>query len=144
MHKKLLLLGGLLLLQSSSIVFACELGINVILSGQIAPGIYGEVELGNAPRPRVVYAQPVVILADKRYVRVEPIYLHVPPGHAKKWSKHCHDYNACGRKVYFVKSEEYEPEYINRNRHSEDENERRHVEKHHEKNNGKHGGKHGH
>jgi hypothetical protein len=35
----------------------------------------------------------------------------VPPGHAKKWSKHCREYNACDREVYFVKSEEYEPGY---------------------------------
>ena len=27
----------------------------------------------------------------------------MPPGQAKKWSKHCGRYNACGRPVYFVK-----------------------------------------
>ena len=29
-------------------------------------------------------------------------YLWVPPGHQKKWSKHCREYNACGVPVYFV------------------------------------------
>jgi hypothetical protein len=57
----------------------------------------------------LVYPEPVVIV--RRPVPVEPVYLHVPPGHAKKWSKHCHKYNACNRPVYFVKSQEYEPGY---------------------------------
>jgi len=25
---------------------------------------------------------------------------------------HCHEYHACNRQVYFVKSREYDPEYI--------------------------------
>ena len=82
---------------------------NVIISGEIQPGVYGHVQFGNAPPPPVVYAQPVVIVRDRRYV--EPVYLHVPPGHAKNWNKHCHQYNACYRPVYFVKSVEYEPGY---------------------------------
>jgi hypothetical protein len=45
-------------------------------------------------------------------VVVEPIYLHVPPGHAKNWRKHCHEYHACNRPVYFVRSKEYEPGYV--------------------------------
>lgn len=32
-----------------------------------------------------------------------PIYLYVPPGHQKKWAKHCGQHNACGQPVYFVK-----------------------------------------
>ena len=82
---------------------------NVIISGEIQPGVYGQVQFGNVPPPPVVYMQPVVIHRDRRYT--QPIYLHVPPGHAKKWDKHCHKYNACYRPVYFVKSVEYEPDY---------------------------------
>src|SRR2546425_10235251 len=37
-------------------------------------------------------AAPVVVAEP-----VQPIYLHVPPGHAKHWRKHCHEYNACDR-----------------------------------------------
>jgi hypothetical protein len=84
--------------------------VNVIVAGEVRPGVYGRVEIGNAPPP-LVYAQPVVIVRERRPVPVEPVYLHVPPGHAKKWSKHCHKYNACNRPVYFVKSQEYEPGY---------------------------------
>ena len=82
---------------------------SVVIGGEVSPGVYGRVEFGNAPPPPLVYAQPVVVVRDRRYV--QPVYLHVPPGHAKKWSKHCHQYNACYRPVYFVKSAEYEPGY---------------------------------
>ncbi len=111
MRKILFYLAGFILLQSSTPLLAGNLGINVILSGQVGPGVYGEVELHNAPRPRVVYEQPVVIVQDRRYIREEPIYLHVPPDHTRRWSHHCRSYNACGRRVYFVKSREYEPQY---------------------------------
>ena len=82
---------------------------NVIIGGEIRPGVYGRVEFGNAPPPPLVYAQPVVIVRERRYY--EPIYVHAPPGHTKHWSKHCHKYGACNRPVYFVKSVEYDPGY---------------------------------
>lgn len=89
---------------------AADVGVRVILSGEIAPGIYGRVDFGSAPPPPVLYAQPMVI-APMPGPPVGPVYLHVPPGHAKNWGKHCQRYNACGRPVYFVKSAEYEPGY---------------------------------
>lgn len=111
MRKIFLYFTGFILLQSSAQLFAGNLGINVILSGELQPGMYGEVELNNAPRPRIVYQRPVVVVQDRRYIREEPIYVHVPPDHSRRWSRHCHSYNACGRRVYFVKSREYEPQY---------------------------------
>jgi len=89
---------------------AADIDIRVILPGDIRPGLYGRVDLGGAPPPPVLYAQPVIISRPPpRPVPVQPLYLHVPPGHAKNWSKHCRKYNACGVPVYFVRSEEYEP-----------------------------------
>lgn len=85
--------------------------INVTVSGEVAPGVYGRVQVGNAPPPPVVYAQPMIVVREPSRGEEEPIYLHVPPGHAKHWSKHCQEYNACNRPVYFVKSAEYEPGY---------------------------------
>jgi hypothetical protein len=82
---------------------------NVIISGEIKPGVYGRVEIGNAPPPVLVYPQPVVIVKESRVG--QPVYLHVPPGHAKKWSEHCYKYNAGNRPVYFVKSREYDDDY---------------------------------
>lgn len=97
---------------------AGEPTIRVSVGGEITPGVYGQVEFGNAPPPPVVYRRPVVIVPPPpRAVVVEPIYLHVPPGHAKRWSKHCREYDACGRPVYFVKSSEYEPQ--RRGKHGE-------------------------
>ena len=76
------------------------------------PGFYGQIEIGNMPRPAVVYTQPVVVERAPEYHEVAPIYLHVPPGHEKHWSKHCREYGACGRPVYFVKDEWYNNEYV--------------------------------
>lgn len=92
-----------------------QISLNATISGQVVPGVYGQVVLGNgAPPPPVVYAQPVLVQPPAVVVGappVEPIYLHVPPGHAKNWNRYCHQYHACNRPVYFVKSAEYEPGY---------------------------------
>ena len=88
---------------------AGEPTIHVSVGGEVAPGVYGRVDFGNAPPPPVVHQQPVVIVRQPQPVVVQPVYLHVPPGHAKNWSRHCQRYDACARPVYFVKSAEYEP-----------------------------------
>src|SRR6516165_1264706 len=93
---------------------AQNVSFNATISGQVVPGVYGQVAIGNGPAPPVVYAQPVIAQPAPVIVGavpIEPIYLHVPPGHAKNWPKHCHEYNACERPVYFIKSAEYEPGY---------------------------------
>jgi len=102
---------GALLLSSAQ---AQSVSVNAVISGQVVPGVYGQVVIGSRPPPPVVYAQPVLVAPVPVAVGApppEPIYLHVPPGHAKHWSKHCHEYHACNRPVYFVKSAEYEPGY---------------------------------
>lgn len=76
---------------------------NASVQGALAPGVYGRVEIGNAPPPPLMYVQPVIIQRAPVYVEQPPLYLHVPPGHAKKWSRHCARYNACNRPVYFVR-----------------------------------------
>ena len=58
-----------------------------------------------APPPPVVYEKPIIITRVER--APQPVYLHVPPGHAKNWKKHCKHYNACDVPVYFVRSAEY-------------------------------------
>lgn len=83
---------------------ASDVNFGVSVGGEVAPGVYGQVNIGNT-RPALVYAQPMVIVQPPRPMR--PVYMHVPPGHAKNWSKHCHRYDACNRPVYFVKSAEY-------------------------------------
>lgn len=58
------------------------------------PGVYGRIDIGNFPPPRLVYPQPVVIMPSPVAVHQRPIYLYVPPGHQKNWAKHCARYNA--------------------------------------------------
>ena len=90
-----------------------DVDIGVAIHGEIAPGVYGRVDLGGRPPPTLVYAKPVIIEQPPAHVVVaEPLYLHVPPEHARAWRLHCHEYHACNRQVYFVKSREYDPEYI--------------------------------
>jgi len=91
---------------------AQNVSVNAVITGQVVPGVYGQVVLGNGPPPPVVYQQPMIVQPAPVVVGeppVEPLYLHVPPGHAKNWRKHCHEYHACNRPVYFVRSQEYEP-----------------------------------
>jgi hypothetical protein len=101
-------------------VQAGDLNIGVVISGEVQPGVYGQVELGNRPPPPVVYERPRVIRVDPRH-HYDPVYLHVPPGHARNWGKFCGRYNACNRPVYFVKSAEYEPNYHRDHDHGRDE-----------------------
>ena len=84
---------------------AADAYINATVGGVFAPGVYGQIQLGNNPPPPVLYRQPVVITRGPAYV-AEPLYLYVPPGHAKNWGKHCGRYNACGRPVYFVRADQ--------------------------------------
>ena len=84
--------------------------VSVIVGGEIKPGVYGRVEIGTNPPPVVLYPRPVIIVGAPASVAPQPVYLHVPPGHAKKWGKHCYKYNACAQPVYFVRGPEYENE----------------------------------
>ena len=75
------------------------------VSGQLAPGVYGRVDIGNAPPPPVMYAQPMLAVPPAVMVpQAQPQYLWVPPGHAKNWRKHCSRYHACGQRVYFLRN----------------------------------------
>jgi hypothetical protein len=91
--------------------FASDVDVGVSISiGQ--PGFYGRIDIGNAPQPELIYAQPVVIQPVPRGRVYQPIYLRVPPGHEKNWKKHCRKYDACGRPVYFVREKWYEDVYV--------------------------------
>ena len=98
---------------------AADVGVSVNV-GQ--PGFYGQIDIGGAPAPQLIYPQPVVIQRGPGYVAEPPVYLHVPPGHEKNWGKHCAQYNACGRPVYFVKDDWYNKQYVPhyRNEHGHD------------------------
>jgi hypothetical protein len=85
------------------------------------PGVYGRIDIGRAPAPPVlIYPQPIIVQHRAAPAQQPPIYLHVPPGHAKHWSKHCGRYNACGHPVYFVQNTWYEQHYVPAQRHPAD------------------------
>lgn len=127
----------LIVLVAASAAQATDVGVSVSVA---QPGFYGRIDIGSYPRPEVVYAQPIVVRPVPVGVVYQPVYMHVPPGHAKHWSKHCHKYNACGQPVYFVKekwyNDVYVPQYRARNEHHEKEHGGKHGKGH---KNGKHG-----
>ena len=103
------------------------------------PRFYGRIEIGDLPRPRILYPTPVVIRPIPVGVVRSPMYLRVPPGHEKHWEKHCDEYNACGHPVFFVEdgwySDVYAPAYRQKHGHGD------RPGKGHEKGNGKGKGK---
>jgi hypothetical protein len=113
-----------LLCAGASASHAGGVDVRVVLSGEVVPGVYGQVSIGNEGPPPLVYTQPMLI--EPQRVPAPAIYLHVPPSHAKDWRKHCHEYNACNRPVYFVKSREYAPDY---QRHYQDYEREREMER---------------
>ena len=79
------------------------------------PGVYGRINIGDVPRPALVYAQPVIIQAPPVAYERQPIYLYVPPTHQQDWRRYCGRYSACNQPVYFVHDqwvrERYEHEH---------------------------------
>jgi len=95
---------------ASASALATDVGVS-ISSGQ--PGFYGQIDIGNVPQPpQLLYTQPIVVAPVPYAPPQPPIYLHVPPGHARHWSKHCAQYNACGQPVYFVQDTWYNNVYV--------------------------------
>ena len=98
-----------LLLASCGTASAADVGVSISV-GQ--PGFYGRIDIGDYPYPvpRVIYSRPIIV---HRHADVyEPIYLRVPPGHAKRWSHYCGRYDACDYPVYFVQDNWYHNEYV--------------------------------
>lgn len=117
----------------SSPALASDLGVSISI-GQ--PGFYGQINLGSHyPRPQVIYPNPIVAIPPAVAVQQQPIYLHVPPGHAKKWNKHCYRYNACNQPVYFIQESWYNnvyvPHYQNENNYSDKRYESEHRQDDH-------------
>lgn len=88
---------------------AADVGVSISI-GQ--PEFYGQIDIGDYPQPRVIYRRPMMI--ERGLMNRQPIYLRVPPGHAKNWRKHCREYNACDEPVFFVQDNWYNREYVPR------------------------------
>jgi hypothetical protein len=98
---------------------SADVGISIRVG---EPRFYGQLDLGDRyyGRPPLIYSEPVVI--ERRYRHVAPIYLVVPPGHARHWQSYCGRYNACATPVYFVRNDWYRDVYAPRyrERHARD------------------------
>jgi len=130
---KLILLAALLVAATGP-SNASDVGVSVSI-GQ--PGFYGQLDIGGYPPPQVIYRQPRVAYDTP------PMYLRVPPGHARNWDKHCGAYGACNQRVYFVKdswyNKQYAPRYQERNSgdrdgQGDDRNNRHNEGRNHDKN----------
>ena len=109
--KRLLCIAALALTAGSA--FAADVGVSVNVG---VPGAYGRIDIGGYPQPQLLYPQPVYVQREPSREPPPPIYLHVPPGHAKNWRRHCGEYNACGQPVYFVQDNWYRDVYTPRYR----------------------------
>lgn len=69
---------------------------------------YGPIVISQTMQPIVIHHEPVIVQGP---AVGQPLYVRVPPGHAKKWDKHCAKYHACDRPVYFVDDRWYAREY---------------------------------
>jgi hypothetical protein len=99
----------------------------------VLPGLPGRVDISRLPLPQVVLPNPVIIAPPPLPVpqpgvvvhrpppRPQPVYMWVPPGHQKNWSKHCHRYQACGVPVYFVRDEWYDRHVQKGAKHRDDD-----------------------
>jgi hypothetical protein len=128
--KRLILAAAVVAATISAPALAADVGVSVSI-GQ--PGFYGRLDIGGYPQPQVIYSQPRVV--ERVYVEREPVYMRVPPGHAKNWRKYCHRYNACGERVYFVQDNWYNHEYAPRYQEQhynqrDDRRDERHDERH--------------
>ncbi len=113
----------------SAPAFGQNVGVTVTV-GQ--PGFYGEISIGNAPPPTVIYTQPMVI--EPGGPPGPPIYLRVPPGYERDWRHHCQEYSACGRPVFFVQERWYNESYAPYYRaHEREYREREYREREHER-----------
>ena len=109
-----ILLAGLFL---AAPVMAADVGLSLNV-GQ--PGFFGQINIGDVPQPpALVYRRPIVIHRDPAFDG-QPVYLHVRPGYERHWERHCAEYQACGRPVYFVRDDWYNREYVPRHRHDHD------------------------
>ncbi|MCX7062939.1 MAG: hypothetical protein NTZ11_18880 [Gammaproteobacteria bacterium] len=103
---------------------AADVGVSINI-GQ--PGFYGRIDIDNAPRPRIIYREPVII--ERRTIIEQPYYVRVPPIHRRNWRRYCSRYDACGRPVYFVDNAWYNNVYVPHYRGRHDHRNGRHDDR---------------
>lgn len=97
------MLGGLLLAAAGAADAQPHAYVNATAGGPLRAGVYGRIEVRNAPPPPLLSPRPVVASRALGPSRLEPVYLYVPAGQVRRWSRYCDRYDACERPVYFVR-----------------------------------------
>ncbi len=105
------ILSAALLAAAAQGAMATDVGVSIGIGD---PNFYGRIDIGNFPRPVLMYPNPVVIRPAP--YAAAPLYLRVPPGHARDWRRYCGRYDACGVPVYFVQDGWYRNVYAPRYR----------------------------
>ncbi len=107
--KRFCFAAALATIAASTPALAADVGVSISVG---EPGFYGRIDIGDVARPALIYPRPIIIQPAPVPVVPEPIYLRVPPGQARHWSRFCARYNACGRPVYFVRDRWYNNVYV--------------------------------
>lgn len=115
------ILSAALLAAAAQSAMATDVGVSIGIGD---PNFYGRIDIGNFPRPVLMYPKPMII-APAPYAAA-PLYLRVPPGHARDWRRYCGRYDACGVPVYFVQDGWYRNVYAPRYRADYDHHDRYH------------------
>lgn len=122
---RFLVSGGLVaLLWAATASTQAQAYVNGSVGGALAPGVYGRIDIGQAPPPPLLYAQPMVIQRPAVLVPQEPVYLYVPRDHAKHWRKNCRQYGACGQQVYFVRDRPQQAQWHHHNKYQQKQHKR--------------------
>ena len=109
---KRILIVAALSLAAATPVFAADVGVSIKIG---EPGFFGQLDIGNYGPPPVVNVQPVIV--SPMVVSQPPIYLRVPPEHARHWNRYCRQYHACDKRVFFVQDKWYKQVYAPRYQH---------------------------
>ena len=71
-HKLLAAGAGLLLGLAGNVAWAQNY-VNATVDGQLAPGVYGRIQIGNGGPPPLIYTEPVIIQRPPVAVHRSPI-----------------------------------------------------------------------
>ncbi len=109
MQRSILAVWAAGLISMSSIVAAADVGVSINIG---EPGFFGRIDLRDAPAPQLLNPSPIVVFRPPGVELPPPVYLHVPPGYERHWRRYCHEYNACGEPVFFVRDDWYNRVYV--------------------------------
>jgi hypothetical protein len=106
-------IAGALLSLAAALPASAQPYINVTVGGAFAPGVYGQIAVGNNPLPPLINTVPVVVGPPVYGAGV--MYVYVSDLEYREWPRYCGYYGACGRPVYFVRADPREPWWVRRN-----------------------------